>query len=110
LEDDAMLRIFAVIGFTLIASPALADAIDGDWCGGGKHLSIKGPQITLPSGASMQGQYRRHEFAYKIPAGDVDAGQVIYMHVLSDEEMNLYHVKDNKPGAPETWKRCEVTS
>jgi hypothetical protein len=105
-----MWRIVLILGCSFIASPALADAIDGDWCGGGKHLSILGPKITLPSGVSMQGDYRRHEFAYKPPAGDADFGQTIFMQLISEEEMTLYHVVDDKPGEPETWKRCEVTS
>jgi hypothetical protein len=88
----------------------LCNAIDGDWCASEKHVSIKGPQIKLPSGEVLQGQYNRHEFIYKTSTGDAVAEQLIYMRVLNDEEMNLYHLKDNQLGEPETWRRCQVTS
>jgi hypothetical protein len=107
-----MFRACAVAAFVLaLSAPAFADAIDGDWCGGaGHHLSIKGPEITLPSGATIHGIYRRHAFVYVVPAGDAEAGAQIYLQLLSEEQMNLYHVKEGKPGEPETWKRCEITS
>ena len=91
--------------------PAHADAIDGDWCSSGsKHLTIKGPQITTPAGATLQGNYRRHQFAYVAPAGDPDAGVQIYLELQSEHEMNFYRTKDNQLGEPELWRRCEVTS
>jgi hypothetical protein len=101
-----MRRLILVFILGLVAGPALADAIDGDWCGAGKHLSILGPKITLPSGAVIEGQYRRHEFSYQVPTGDVAAGSLIYMQLLDEEDMNLYHMQDGKPGEAEAWKRC----
>ena len=55
-----MFRACAVAAFVFVlASPAVADAIDGDWCGGkGLHLTIKGPEITTPSGVTLKGNYR----------------------------------------------------
>lgn len=39
-----------------MASPALADAIDGDWCrGDGKHMTIRGPQIVTSGGTKTSG-------------------------------------------------------
>jgi hypothetical protein len=107
-----MFRI-ALVAFAavLIATPALADRIDGDWCDAqGAHLSINGPEITLPSRVTLQGDYRRHTFAYVAPAGESDAGKQIYMQQLDDEHMNYYRVKDGKAGEPELWRRCEITS
>jgi hypothetical protein len=43
-----MRRIALILGLTTLTSPALADAIDGDWCLDSKHLSIKGPEIKKP--------------------------------------------------------------
>ena len=64
------------------APPAFADAIDGEWCSPrGQNLLIEGQKIRIPSGATIEGTYQRHEFAYEAPAGD-----------------------------PETWHRCNVTS
>jgi hypothetical protein len=70
----------AVFVFVL-AKPAVADAIDGDWCGKkGLHLTIKGPDITTPYGVTLKGNYHRHEFSYIAPTGDADAGQEIYLN------------------------------
>lgn len=100
---------FAV--FAISAVPAWADRLDGGWCGGnGKQLQISGPQITTPSGTVLQGDYQRHSFRYTAPAGDADAGQEIYMQQLNDEQMNLYRMADGKPGEPELWQRCDITS
>ena len=97
---------------TLAAAPhAHADAINGEWCSPkGQNILIEGPRIRLPSGVSIEGQYRRHEFAYEPPKDDPDAGQIIYMQQLSEEMMHLRRVKDGVAGEPELWRRCNVTS
>ncbi len=60
----AILSIFMALA--AVPTPAHADAIDGDWCSAeGLKLSIAGPSIRLPSGREIEGQYRRHEFAYQ---------------------------------------------
>ena len=95
----------------LFPAAALADRIDGDWCSpDGKHLHIEGPAITIPSGAQIIGDYGRHSFRYEGPEGDPEAGQVIEMRQLSDEEMVLIRSTGGKPGTPETWTRCQATS
>ena len=105
-----MFRIFAV---SLIlfgtATFAQADSIDGDWCNAKQeHLTIIGPQITLPTGKSLIGQYRRHEFAYQVPAGEADAGQAIYMQLHDEYDMTSYIVQNNQPVSPTNWTRCPV--
>jgi hypothetical protein len=98
------------IALSLFASPALADRIDGDWCNAkDERLTIVGPQITLPSGKSLSGQYRRHEFAYQTPAGEPDAGQSIFMQQFNDENMSSFVMKDNQPNSPVPWTRCPIT-
>jgi hypothetical protein len=100
------------VALLLLATPTLADSIDGDWCSPqGKHLTIHGPEITTPNRTTIQGTYRRHEFAYTSPAGDADAGTQNYLGLLNEEELNFYTIgKDGQPGDPVLWKRCEVTS
>ena len=107
-----MFRACAVAVFVFVlASPAAADAIDGGWCGGkGLHLTIKGPEITIPSGVTLKGNYHRHEFAYTVPPGDAEPGMQVYLRLLSEDFLNLFHLKDGTPGEPELWRRCEVTS
>jgi hypothetical protein len=110
LEDCVMWRY--VVAFLLLNTPAYADAIDGDWCSAEKHLAIKGPQIILPSGSAIQGEYRRHEFLYQVPAADPDAGAQIYLQLQGEDYMSLYHLKDGKPVDPVAWQRCtpKITS
>ncbi len=88
-----------------------ADQIDGDWCSStGKHVLIEGPAITLPSGAEIIGDYRRHGFRYEGPEGDPEAGQVVEMRQLSDEEMVVVRSRNGTAEPAETWKRCQATS
>ena len=105
-----MFRTCAVAAFVFVlANPAVADAIDGDWCGQtGLHLTIKGPEITTPSGVTLQGNYHRHRFSYTAPPGDADAGVQFDLRLLSEDFMNLYRLKDGRPGEPELWRRCKV--
>ncbi len=91
-----------------LASPALADQIDGDWCSTTEaaHFSISGPNIVTPAGTATTGDYRRHYFTYVVPAGDPGAGQTIDMRQLNDEEI-LVSVDG---GEAVLWRRCEVIS
>jgi hypothetical protein len=98
---------FAVLA--CVATPTHADAIDGDWCNTkDERLTIIGPQITLPTGKSLTGKYHRHEFAYQVPAGEADAGNVIYMQLYGDDDMTSFIVKDKQTTVPTNWKRCPV--
>jgi hypothetical protein len=63
-----------------LAGPALADALDGDWCfTDGRNLNIQGPAIITPGGTSTTGDYARHTFRYTVPDGDPGAGGEIFM-------------------------------
>jgi hypothetical protein len=93
------------------STPALADAIDGEWCSKeGKNLEITGPKIRTPAGIDTTGQYTRHSFAYEAPAGDPEKGLVIVMRIFSDEDMELARIKNGEMGPAELWHRCNVTS
>jgi hypothetical protein len=107
-----MLRILAAgVLITVLSGSSCVDVIDGSWCASsGQQLSIRGPAITLPSRITIHGEYHLHAFSYWPLAGAPDAGQMIYMTLLNDGQMNLYHVKDGNPGEAETWKRCDMTS
>ena len=90
----------------LVAAPALADRIDGQWCNGsGEHIIIDGPAITLSTGGDLIGDYNRHAFRYDAPDGDPDAGMPIDLMLDSDEQMTL-----SRPGSTEIWHRCRLTS
>jgi hypothetical protein len=106
----------AAIGFAILAAMAAApsaraDALDGDWCSAeGKKLTIKGPEIRLPSGTTLKGDYRRHEFLYQAPAGEDHSGDIAYLAQQSEELMQFRWIENGTPGEPETWRRCNVTS
>ncbi|MGF1474874.1 MAG: hypothetical protein ACFB6S_04845 [Geminicoccaceae bacterium] len=94
------------LALTLLAGPALADQIDGDWCfpADGRNLTIKGDAIVTPSGTNTTGHYTRHAFRYKVPEGDPGAGSEVQMRQLNDQTMVL-----SPPDAEEeTWKRCKL--
>ena len=88
----------------LPSADALADAIDGDWCFGVRHLAISGPDIKTPGGSRMTGNYDRHAFAYVVPAGETGAGQSVTMQLQDDDHMTL------RQGAAKAqlWTRCQA--
>ena len=70
-----MLIMAGAIALGATATPAFADAIDGEWCSeDGRHLSIQSPAIVTPGGTKMQGAYTRHSFNYTMPADEPDPG------------------------------------
>jgi hypothetical protein len=96
---------FVAAGAVLLAATvARADAIDGSWCYMGRHLAIEGPKILTPSGKQLTGNYDRHGFIYKVPAGEKGAGTSIFMGILDDETMELR--VGSEQGKPEVWHRC----
>lgn len=91
-----------------LASPALADAIDGNWChSDGRRFTIRGPAITTPGGNQLQGNYERHYFSYPIPAPEPRAGDTVFMTLMGEYLVHLRVGKDSSNAGPvEEWKRC----
>jgi len=89
----------------IAATPARADAIDGDWChSDGRHFSIRGPDIVTPGGARLQGEYARHGFSYRPSAPERGAGGTVAMRLVNE---NTVHLRYGDAGdAPEVWLRC----
>ncbi len=87
----------------LCLRPALADAIDGDWClGDGSKLTINGPDIVTPKGNQLKGDYDRHHFSYVVPSAEPGAGGTVAMVLMSEIQMRL-----KPPGGEEQiWRRC----
>jgi hypothetical protein len=107
------MRLAFLIFIALIAGgcPALADAIDGDWCSvNGSHLRIEGPRIELAPGRVLDGTYNRHAFSYVAPANDPEAGTEILFMLRSEEEMRRVRNPDGKPEHEDIWRRCSATS
>jgi hypothetical protein len=100
--------LLAAAGAGLAAGPALADAIDGNWCRQGRQFTIEGPKITTPAGTHTEGDYRRHSFSYDVPEGEDGAGVEIRMVLLDEETVQLS--RGTAEGAPEVWHRCSITS
>jgi hypothetical protein len=97
--------IVTALAFVLVAAPALADALDGDWCHpeDGRRLTIRGPEIVTPGGKKMQGDYGRHTFSYVVPAPEPGAGETVFMVQINEERVQ---VRVGADGATETWLRC----
>jgi hypothetical protein len=114
MKEEAMTlrRAMTAMGFAsamvLMASPGLADAIDGDWCfRDGKHFEIRGPQITTPGGTRMSGQYDRHHFSYVVPGNEANAGQTVQMTLVNEQTVHLRVAAAGSSDAPpQVWQRC----
>ena len=100
--------ILAAAALAALASPAVADRIDGEWCHASQSLQIEGPSIRTPGGSQIKGDYSRHGFFYVVPAPEPEAGTEISMRLLSEEVMMLSRKSPDRP--EETWRRCKVTS
>jgi hypothetical protein len=100
----------AVIGASVLSAPALADAIDGDWCFGGHHMNIDGSTILTPARNKLQGQYLRYRFNYVIPANEPGAGGEINMVMIRGKEIVHLSRPGGKTGEPEVWHRCKPIS
>ena len=92
----------AIVGFS---GAALADAIDGDWCGtNGKRMSIRGPAIVTPGGKQASGNYTRHFFSYVIPADETGAGATVEIQLLNEY---LAHARQSGEPSVQEWRRCQ---
>ena len=95
--------ILATIVLTLASPAARADAIDGRWCHkSGKRLSIDGPRIVTPGGTRLDGNYDRHAFSYKVPAGEPQAGALSAMALIDDDTLQM----QTGGGPTLIWNRC----
>lgn len=101
------LRLALALGLALLATPALADRIDGDWCSddGARNMHIDGPAITTPGGHAIEGDYSRHAFSYTVPAGEPGAGTRVNMRLLNEMNVEIFF-----PADTETWHRCQLNS
>jgi hypothetical protein len=97
---------FAFMGFAafmMVAHPVQADAIEGTWCHKGQRINIEGDFITTPSGKRVEGASGRHEFSYKIPAGENFAGETVDMVQQHD---TLVHATRSGSSQFEEWEPC----
>ena len=100
-----MLILIACVAVLGLVHPALADAIDGDWCrSDGKRMTIRGPAIATPGGQQANGDYTRHSFSYVIPAGETGAGDTVSIQLLSEY---LAHARQGADASVQEWRRCQ---
>jgi hypothetical protein len=100
----------AALGLVLLAAPALADAIDGDWCHKDRRrFSIRGPQIVTPGGNHVEGDYSRHWFNYEVPVPEPGAGKTVFMQLLDENTVHL-RLGEASGANPETWIRCSPST
>lgn len=99
----------AACAASLHATPARADAIDGDWCLGASHFVIEGDTIITPGRNKVHGQYYRYRFIYRVPANEPGAGSEISMVMIRGQEL-VHLTRAGQTGAPEVWQRCKPIS
>lgn len=106
-----ILPAFCGVAILAVSGPAVADAIDGNWCKGAKRFEIAGPTIVTPAGTRLQGEYGRHDFSYVVPAGEAGAGSRVEMDLLGDDDLRLWptgRTPDPAAGKAEMWQRCRA--
>jgi hypothetical protein len=97
----------AVLGLAVLAGPALADAIDGNWCHtDGRRFTIHGPEIITPGGKRLEGNYSRHWFSYTAPLPEPGGGQTIFMTLADENTVHLRYGEAAAAATPEVWLRC----
>ena len=104
-------RMFGAVAVAMLglASPARADAIDGDWCyDDGRHMSIRGPTIITPGGVTLQGDYTRHSFQYTAPPNEAGGGQPISMILRSETRVDVRI--GGRDDTYQIWHRCTATT
>lgn len=98
-------KLCVAVCLTGVTGPALADAIDGNWChNDGRRFSIRGPEIVTPGGKAMEGNYSRHWFSYVVPVPEPGAGETIFMTLLNENTVQTR--RGEAVSAQETWIRC----
>lgn len=107
LAGSCALAVLALV----LAAPARADVIDGEWCHDSSRIAIEGPKVLTMGGHTINGDYTRHHFVYAVPDGEEMAGGTIDMRLLNEETVSLTRLpKGGAAGGPETWKRCKPVS
>ncbi len=102
----SILAAFAVV-MLLWPSFVWADAIDGSWChADGRHMSIEGPAIVIPTGKKITGDYDRHAFNYVVPTGERDTGTAVAMILVDDDTIHL--TMGEAKDAMQVWHRCTL--
>ncbi len=90
--------------------PALADAIDGDWCMGADHMHIEGASILTPGKNKIAGNYYRYRFTYIVPANEPGAGGEVKMVMIRGTETVHVERPGGEAGKLEVWLRCKPVS
>lgn len=100
--------LFATLLLISVASPAAADAIDGNWCHpDGRRFVIRGSAITTPGGNLLQGTYDRHHFSYQVPPPEPRAGEMVFMTLMGEYLVHLrVGAEVSSAGPVEAWNRC----
>jgi len=97
----------ATFAMSVLAVPACADAIDGNWChNDGRRFTIRGSEIVTPGGKHMEGNYSRHWFNYTVPAPEPGAGGTVYMTLANENTVYLRRGEPASGSPQESWVRC----
>ena len=111
LFERLIIRLNAVILLLFVTiGPALADAIDGQWCSkNGQSIIIEGDRVISPGGAKLIGDYDRHHFIFTMPSGEHNGGKEVDMVLVNPGTVHTRYKSagaEMETGNPETWVLC----
>lgn len=99
MRNALVVLLAATAALAFAVAPARADAIDGNWCfTDGRRITINGPDVVIPNGTRMRGNYDRHHFSYT-PAG----GAPVNMTLQGEFAVTVRE----GDGPTQIWRRCQ---
>ena len=97
------------VALALVASPAHADQIDGEWChDDGRVMSIEGPRMVTPGGGTgSSGTIPGTPYSYVVPGDEPGAGATTSMRQLHDQAIRVWPEGEAEG---QEWRRCAAPS
>ncbi|MCU0819042.1 MAG: hypothetical protein MUF11_06980 [Beijerinckiaceae bacterium] len=88
-----------------LASPALADSIDGKWCSeDGRRITIEGSLgLWGTAGLKISGDYLRYTYLFAMPSGEPEAGQKVEMRFRRMDQTIAVKIGE---GEAKIWRKC----
>ncbi|MCZ8269348.1 MAG: hypothetical protein O9306_02185 [Beijerinckiaceae bacterium] len=99
------LRLAPSLAALLLATPAVADSIDGKWCSeDGRRIIIEGSLgLWGTGGLKIAGEYLRYTYLFAMPAGEPEAGQRVEMRFRRMDQSIAVKIGE---GEARIWRKC----
>ena len=104
----------AVCAMTFLSGgTAMADSINGIWCGqDGQRTEISYEEVKLSDGTEVYGDYDRHHYVFKMPPHGEWAGATVDLVLGSEDVVFARYISESGEellSEPEKWTRCQST-